>query len=42
MLTGIVRDRTARDAIQARFPKADLTGKKQFLNDAIDNILSQS
>ena len=34
--------RTAREAIQARFPKADLSGKKQFLNEAIDNILSQS
>ena len=35
-------DRTARDAIQQRFPKADLSVKKQFLNDAIDKILSQS
>ena len=34
--------RTARDAIQQRFPKADLSGKKQFLNEAIDKILSQS
>ncbi|RPD67384.1 chitin synthase [Lentinus tigrinus ALCF2SS1-7] len=37
-----VTKKTARDAMQARFPKADLSGKKQFLNEAIDNILSQS
>ncbi|KAI0782569.1 glycosyltransferase family 2 protein [Abortiporus biennis] len=37
-----VTKKTAREAIQARFPKADLASKKQFLNDAIDNILSQS
>ena len=35
-------DRTAREAIQARFPKADLTSRKQFLNESIDKILSQS
>ena len=34
--------RTVREAMQQRFPKADLSGRKQFLNDAIDNILSQS
>ncbi|EJF62220.1 chitin synthase [Dichomitus squalens LYAD-421 SS1] len=37
-----VTKKTARDAIQQRFPKADLSGKKQFLNEAIDKILSQS
>ncbi|THG97676.1 hypothetical protein EW026_g4373 [Hermanssonia centrifuga] len=37
-----VTKKTAREAMQARFPKADLSSRKQFLNDAIDNILSQS
>ncbi|KAH9947205.1 chitin synthase [Amylocystis lapponica] len=37
-----VTKKTARDAIQARFPKADLGSRRQFLNDAIDKILSQS
>ncbi|KAH8092468.1 chitin synthase [Cristinia sonorae] len=37
-----VTKKTAREAIQARFPKADLSPRKQFLNEAIDNILSQS
>ncbi|OSX59590.1 glycosyltransferase family 2 protein [Postia placenta MAD-698-R-SB12] len=37
-----VTKKTAREAIQARFPKADLSSRKQFLNDAIDKILSQS
>ncbi|OBZ70383.1 Chitin synthase 6 [Grifola frondosa] len=37
-----VTKKTVREAIQARFPKADLSDRRQFLNDAIDNILSQS
>ncbi|KAI0677685.1 chitin synthase [Trametes maxima] len=37
-----VTKKTVREAMQQRFPKADLSGRKQFLNDAIDNILSQS
>ncbi|KAJ3528406.1 hypothetical protein NM688_g8003 [Phlebia brevispora] len=37
-----VTKKTAREAIQAKFPKADLTSRKQFLNDTIDNILSQA
>ncbi|KAH9939246.1 chitin synthase [Epithele typhae] len=37
-----VTKKTARDAMQTRFPKADLSSKKQFLNESIDNILSQS
>ncbi|GBE80201.1 Chitin synthase 8 [Sparassis crispa] len=37
-----VTKKTAREAIQARFPKADLASRKQFLNDSIDKILSQS
>jgi len=34
--------RTAREAIIARFPRADLTSKKAFLNESIDKILSES
>ncbi|CCM00474.1 uncharacterized protein FIBRA_02507 [Fibroporia radiculosa] len=37
-----VTKKTAREAIQTRFPKADLSSRKQFLNDSIDQILSQS
>ncbi|KAI0774709.1 chitin synthase [Trametes elegans] len=37
-----VTKKTVREAMQARFPRADLSGRKQFLNDAIDTILSQS
>ncbi|KZT06449.1 glycosyltransferase family 2 protein [Laetiporus sulphureus 93-53] len=37
-----VTKKTAREAIQARFPKADLSNRKQFLNDSIDKILSES
>ncbi|TFY68562.1 hypothetical protein EVJ58_g936 [Rhodofomes roseus] len=37
-----VTKKTAREAIQAKFPKADLSGRKQFLNDSIDQILSQA
>ena len=42
ILTGVSRNRSAREAIQQRFPKADLSVKKQFLNETIDKILSQS
>lgn len=35
-------DRTAREAIASRFPKADLTSRKDFLNQSIDKILSES
>ncbi|KAF9241811.1 glycosyltransferase family 2 protein [Melanogaster broomeanus] len=34
--------RTAREAMAARFPRADLTSRKDFLNQSIDNILSHS
>jgi chitin synthase len=34
--------RTTREAIAARFPKADLSSRKDFLNESIDKILSQS
>jgi chitin synthase len=34
--------RTAREAIAAQFPKADLTSRKDFLNKSIDSILSES
>ncbi|EGN94962.1 glycosyltransferase family 2 protein [Serpula lacrymans var. lacrymans S7.3] len=37
-----VTKKTAREAIMARFPKADLTLRKDFLNQSIDKILSQS
>ncbi|OCH89984.1 chitin synthase [Obba rivulosa] len=37
-----VTKKTVREAIQARFPKADLSNRRQFLNDSIDKILSQS
>ncbi|KAI0089361.1 chitin synthase [Irpex rosettiformis] len=37
-----VTKKTAREAIQAKFPKADLSSRKQFLNESIDKILSQS
>ncbi|KAG1812232.1 glycosyltransferase family 2 protein [Suillus subaureus] len=32
--------RSAREAMAARFPRADLTPRKDFLNQCIDNILS--
>lgn len=35
-----VTKKTAREAIMAKFPKADLTSRKEFLNQSIDNILS--
>lgn len=41
-MTLMAFDRTAREAMQARFPKADLSSRKAFLNETIDNILSQS
>ncbi|KAI0284198.1 hypothetical protein BGY98DRAFT_582172 [Russula aff. rugulosa BPL654] len=34
--------KTAREAIMARFPKADLTSKKAYLNRSIDKILLES
>jgi chitin synthase len=37
-----MNSRTSREAIMARFPKADLTSKKAFLNESIDKILSES
>ncbi|KAI0317932.1 chitin synthase-domain-containing protein [Amylostereum chailletii] len=37
-----VTKKTAREAIMARFPKADLTPRKAFLNESIDTILSES
>ncbi|KAK2463731.1 hypothetical protein APHAL10511_004224 [Amanita phalloides] len=37
-----VTKKTAREAIMARFPKADLSPRKDFLNQAIDKILSES
>ncbi|KAI0065969.1 glycosyltransferase family 2 protein [Artomyces pyxidatus] len=37
-----VTKKTAREAIMARFPKADLTPRKAFLNTSIDTILSES
>ncbi|KAI5987740.1 glycosyltransferase family 2 protein [Pisolithus orientalis] len=35
-----VTKKTAREAIMAKFPKADLTSRKEFLNQSIDTILS--
>jgi len=37
-----VTKKTAREAVMARFPKADLTSRKDFLNQTIDSILSES
>ncbi|KAA1466721.1 hypothetical protein DENSPDRAFT_831600 [Dentipellis sp. KUC8613] len=37
-----VTKKTAREAIMARFPKADLAPRKAFLNESIDKILSES
>ncbi|KAF8165979.1 chitin synthase [Crassisporium funariophilum] len=37
-----VTKKTAREAIMARFPKADLASRKDFLNQSIDKILSES
>ncbi|KAJ7233069.1 glycosyltransferase family 2 protein [Mycena rebaudengoi] len=37
-----VTKKTAREAIMARFPNADLTSRKEFLNNSIDTILSES
>jgi chitin synthase len=34
--------RTAREAVMARFPKADLSSRKEFLNQSIDRVLSGS
>ncbi|KAI5116392.1 hypothetical protein M0805_005329 [Coniferiporia weirii] len=37
-----ITKKTAREAIMAKFPKADLTSRKDFLNQSIDQILSES
>ncbi|KAG2156319.1 chitin synthase-domain-containing protein [Suillus clintonianus] len=37
-----VTKKTAREAIMAKFPKADLTSRKDFSNESINKILSQS
>ncbi|KAF8589601.1 glycosyltransferase family 2 protein [Ramaria rubella] len=37
-----VTKKTAREAVMARFPKADLTLRKDFLNQSIDRILSEA
>ncbi|KAJ7066810.1 glycosyltransferase family 2 protein [Mycena belliarum] len=37
-----VTKKTAREAIMARFPNADLTPRKEFLNRSIDTILSEA
>ena len=37
-----VNSRTAREAIIARFPRADLTPKKVFFNESIDKILDST
>jgi len=37
-----VTKKTTREAIMARFPKADLSPRKEFLNQSIDKILSES
>ncbi|GJJ06868.1 hypothetical protein Clacol_001064 [Clathrus columnatus] len=37
-----VTKKTAREAVMARFPKADLTSRKDFINQSIDQILSES
>ena len=34
--------RTTREAMAAKFPKANLEPKKDFINQAIDKILSES
>jgi chitin synthase len=37
-----VTKKTAREAMIARFPKANLAARKDFLNQSIDTILSES
>ncbi|KAJ7780186.1 glycosyltransferase family 2 protein [Mycena maculata] len=37
-----VTKKTAREAIMVRFPNADLTSRKEFLNRSIDTILSEA
>ncbi|KAF8432942.1 glycosyltransferase family 2 protein [Boletus edulis BED1] len=37
-----VTKKTAREAMMVKFPRADLTSRKDFLNESIDKILSQS
>ncbi|KAF5368190.1 hypothetical protein D9757_011309 [Collybiopsis confluens] len=36
-----VTKKTAREAMAAKFPKADLTSRKDFLNKSIDSILAE-
>ncbi|KAJ3836134.1 chitin synthase [Lentinula raphanica] len=36
-----VTKKTAREAMNAKFPKADLTSRKDFLNKSIDTILAE-
>ena len=35
-------DRSTREAMATRFPKAELSSRKDFLNQSIDKILSES
>jgi len=37
-----VTKKTAREAVMAKFPNADLTSRKDFLNQSIDRILSEA
>ncbi|KIJ57290.1 glycosyltransferase family 2 protein [Sphaerobolus stellatus SS14] len=37
-----VTKKTAREAVMAKFPSADLTPRKDFLNQSIDRILSEA
>ncbi|KAK7469967.1 hypothetical protein VKT23_001403 [Stygiomarasmius scandens] len=37
-----VTKKTAREAIMAKFPKADLSSRKDFLNKSIDSILAET
>jgi len=37
-----VTKKTAREAIMAKFPNAELTSRKEFLNTSIDTILSEA
>ncbi|KAG9108473.1 hypothetical protein FRC07_007552 [Ceratobasidium sp. 392] len=37
-----VTKKSAREAVMQRFPKADLTGRKDFLNKSIDTILTEN
>ncbi|KAG8702392.1 hypothetical protein FRC08_003505, partial [Ceratobasidium sp. 394] len=37
-----VTKKSAREAVMQRFPKADLTDRKDFLNKSIDTILTEN